>query len=229
MTPRRTQGGITLLELLLAMAVTAFMMLLTWASIRSTIDAKLEAEEFQDRANEIRVAMGQMARDLESAYISANENQGREADYRRTIFLGSDSGSVDELRFSSLSKIVLWADASESEQTMIWYYGETARDRSGVTNLMRREARRLSEENWREIPAEVDVLLRDVKRVEFEYFDFRDKEWKRRWNTTAADAERGRLPTYVRVTIEVPAGQRTRTYRTTVRLMLQEELRFFAN
>jgi type II secretory pathway component PulJ len=218
----------TLLEVLIALGILAFMMLLTWRSIQTTVEAKKQVEVVQDREHEIRVAMGRMVADLEMAYISANENQT--ITDRRTLFIGTQSNGVDQLRFSSLAHMPLWADANESEQTMIAYYPESDQEQSRQTNLMRRESRRLSNENWQQEPAEIDVLLRDVEKVDFAYYDYRDKEWKERWDTTQADGERGRLPFYVRIVVEVsgPNGK-PRKFTTTARLMMQEELRFFTN
>jgi hypothetical protein len=175
-----------------------------------------------------------MVRDLESAYVSANEDQNLVE--RRTMFIGKASGTVDELRFSSMSHEVMWADANESEQTVIGYAAEADQDDRSVTNLIRREQRRPTNEPGasREEPADVDVLIRRVKRVHFEYWDWKDKAWQETWDSTQADAERGRIPTRVRITLEIDqqkdSGEHeTIKYVTQARLMLQEELKFFTN
>jgi hypothetical protein len=140
---------------------------------------------------------------------------------------------VDELRFSSMAHRILWADANESEQTVITYFGESDPDNRSATNLVRRELRRPPSEPGRQAdePGEVDLLVRDIKRVKFEYYDWQTKEWKENWDSTKQDAERSRLPTRVRVTIEreSPGGGDPVKYVTQVRLMVQEELKFFTN
>jgi type II secretory pathway component PulJ len=218
----------TLLEVMVAIAILTFMMAITWRSFNSTARAKIDMDVVQERQHEIRIALNRIVADLESAYLSANENQSEQE--RRTVFIGKESGSVDELRFSSLGHIVLWADANESEQTLIAYQQETDPEDSSKTNLMRRESRRLSNENWENEPAEVDVLLRDIKKVSFEYFDVKDRDWKKRWNSTQTDGERGRMPLFVRIKLVLPGPEGTddRTYTTRARLMMQEELRFFS-
>lgn len=224
------EQGITLLELMMALAILAVMMLLTWSSTRSATDAKKAVEKSQARNHEIRLALSRMADDLSSAYLSANENQRRSVSHRRTLFLGKETSEAI-LRFSSLSHAVMWADANESEQTMIAYFTESDPEDSSKTNLLRRESRRLSDENWKQVPAQVDLLMRDIESVRFEYYDWKDEEWKDRWDSTATDGEKDRLPTRVRVVVEVPTRDRedTRTFRTQARLMLQEQFRFFAN
>ena len=136
-------------------------------------------------------------------------------------------GSVDELRFSSFAHVSLWGDANESEQTLIGYFaGEDRQDR-GKTNLLRRESRRLSNENWNQEPAEVDVLLRDIERVQFSYWDWQDNEWREDWDSMGADDKRGKLPTRVRIIVEITNEDRkTIQYTTQARIHLQEPLLF---
>lgn len=225
---RTGQQGFTLIELMIAIAITAFMMMTAWATTSGSTIARRNAEQVQERYLEIRIALAQMVSDLSAAYISSNEDQNLQE--RRTAFIGKDDGDVDELRFSSFAHRVLWADANESEQTMISYYAESDPEERGKTNLLRRETRRLSSEGWDDEPAEVDVLLRDVQGVDFEYWDWRDQEWKDTWDSTAGDGDRGRLPQRVRITVELEseAGKEVK-FTTQARLMLQEQLEFFAN
>jgi hypothetical protein len=99
-----------------------------------------------------------------------------------------------------------------------------------MTNLVRREQRRPSNEPSRLERAELDLLLRDIERVKFEYYDWKVKEWTEDWDSTQADGPRGRVPSRIRITIELEnAGGKPIKYVTQVRPMLQEELRFFAN
>ena len=128
------QRGMTTIEILVSMAIMLGMFTMAWTSFSGGIRIKRNSEAINERYHEIRVAMGRMVEDLASAYISANENQT--LDERRTMFIGKDSGSVDELRFTSMSHRVLWADANESEQTMISYFEESDLEDSGKDNLM---------------------------------------------------------------------------------------------
>lgn len=222
---RRGEAGMTLLELMLSLALISLMMFLAWSTATGTARIKRNLEETQRRNHEIRVGIERMVRDLSAAYISGNENQALQE--RRTLLVGKPASTVDELRFTSLAHTPLWANADESEQTMIEYFDEDDPDDSSKTNLLRRELRRLPDEGdtYREVPAEIDVLLHNVERVKFEYWDWRDKEWKERWDTTSADAERNRLPTRVKITVVIKARDGDSiTYTTQARLMMQEQL-----
>jgi type II secretion system protein J len=230
---RQAEGGFTMVELLISIAVLALMMMLAWRVIGETVATRQDLQQRQEREHEIRVATSVMVRDLSAAFLSANEDQSLTE--RRTLFVGkAESGAgVDELRFSSMAHRVLWADANESEQTVITYFGESDPDDRSLTNLVRRELRRPPSEPGRtdDQPGEIDLLIRNIRSVKFEYYDWQTKEFKENWDSTKQDAERSRLPTRVRVTIELenPAGGDPIRYQTQVRLMLQEELKFFTN
>jgi type II secretion system protein J len=218
----RNQAGMTLIEVLIAMAMVSFMLVMAWSTTSSVADAQKYFQDVQERNHEIRVAMNRMARDIASVYISGNEEPT--LDNRRTLFLGKEDTPVDELRFSTLGHVTLWANANESEQSLVSYHSVRDRDDSSRTNLVRRESRRLSNEPWESEPAEADLLLRNVERVAFEYFDARDNEWQESWDTTASDAEGGRLPERVRITVTMRLGDREVKYSTQARIMMQEKL-----
>jgi general secretion pathway protein J len=227
MRRRHSQSGLTLVELMLSLGLLALMMFLAWSTTKGTVQIKKGLEQTQVRNHEVRVAMSRMVRDLSAAYLSNNENTNATNEQRRTLFVGKSSGTVDELRFSTLAHEPLWANANESEQTSIQYLAESDPEKSGQTNLVRREQRRLSDENFKSELAEYDVLLHNVERVKLEYWDWQDKDWQERWDSTAADGERNRLPTRVRITIELKNSEdKEFKYTTQARLLLQEPLTF---
>jgi hypothetical protein len=204
------------------------MMAITWTTTSSSASAKKRFERLQEENHEVRVAMNTMVRDISLAYLSGNNPLGTDETTKpRTQFIGKSASPVDELRFSTLAHQVLWANANESEQTVIAYSAEPDRDDPGKTNLLRRELRRLPDESWDSETAEVDVLLRDIERVEFEYFDWRDDEWKEEWNSINADAEKHRLPERVRITVTLKTDSGDSIKRTTqARISMLERLQF---
>jgi general secretion pathway protein J len=222
---RVAQRGLTLLEIMIALAIMGLMMALTWSSISNTSRAKRSSEVIEQRNHELRVALGQTVRDFESSYLSQNEDLT--ASNRRTMFIGKSGGKVPEMRFSTFSHRVLTADANESEQTVISYEAMPDRQDRGKTNWIRREQRRLSNENPDQEPAEYDVLVHDIEEVTFEFWDWKGAEWKDRWDSTAIDGERNRLPTRVRITVKIKTPQGDVTLRSTqARILMQESLLF---
>lgn len=212
----------TLLEVLIAMTILSLMLMMVWYATSSSIEAKNDVEGIQEREHEIRVAMSRMVKDIQVAYLSTYENQG--IDNRRTLFIGKDSRPVAELRFSGLGHRVLWAESNESEQTWIAYSAADDPEDRSKTNLIRRESRRLSNEPWESEPGEVDVLLRDIEQVEFEYFNWQDNEWQDTWDTTKNDGEKNKLPERVRITITMKRDDKTIKRTTQVRLFLMDPL-----
>ena len=221
MTARAGQLGMTLIEILIAIAVMGLMMMMAWSTINSAGNVRTDFEAIEERNHEVRVAMARVVHDLESAYLSGNEV--KELDNRRTMMKGSE----DELTFSTFSHNPMWADANESDQTIVVFNVDQDRRTKGARSLFRRELRRPSNERLESEPAEVDVLLRDIDSFELEYWDWKDKDWQASWDTTKADTEKDRLPVRIRITIEYknPRGDKLKL-STQARLLMQEALQY---
>lgn len=225
---RNTESGMTLLEIMISMGIMMTMLGIGWSTFGNSIALKKSSEQIDERYHEIRIGMARMVDDLSSAYISSNEDQ--QLDDRRTLFIGKEASDVDELRFTTMAHRVLWADANESEQTMVYYFAEKDREDSGKTNLLRRESRRLSNEQWENEPAEIDVLIRNIEEVHFEFWDWNENDWRNTWDSTQADGQKGKLPTRVRIVVEFKRANDTiMKFTSQARIMLQEELRLFTN
>jgi prepilin-type N-terminal cleavage/methylation domain-containing protein len=222
---RRPQAGMTLLEIMIAIAIMVAMMTIGWRTLKRASNASQSYAGFADRDHEIRVALARVVSDLEGAFLSKNEDEN--ATHHRTLFYARKSGKVPEVRFSTLAHHVLWSDAHESEQTQVFYSALPDKKDGNKTNWIRREQRRLSNENPEEEPADRDILIRDVEQVEIQMWDWRDEKWLDEWDTTASDAQKGRLPTRVRIvlTVKNPEGNE---YKVTseARLLLQEPFNF---
>jgi general secretion pathway protein J len=222
---RRGQHGMTLLEIMIALAIMGLMMTLTWSTISNSSRAKRSSEAIEQRNHEIRVALGQVVHDFEAAYLSLNEDTN--ATQRRTLFVGKSGGKVPEMRFSTLNHRVLTADANESEQAVISYEAMPDRQDREKINWIRREQRRPSNENPDQESAEYDILVHDIEEVKFDFWDWKREEWKDRWDTTASDGERNRLPSRVRITLKVKTPRGDELIRMTqARPLMQEALLF---
>jgi type II secretory pathway component PulJ len=220
---RRREAGLTLLEIMISTALLVTMMALAWRTIGDTVEVKRRFEAFEERNHELRMALGRIAADFEAAYLSGNEDQN--ATHRRTMFIAKSSSKFPDIRFSTLGHRVLWADANESEQTVISYLTRSDPERRNVTDLIRREQRRLSNEHPDEVPAEYDVLLRDVQALKLEFWNWKNLEWQDTWDTTQSDGQRNMLPARVRITLTIK-DQNDKDYKLTTqaRILMQEVL-----
>ena len=98
---RRSQAGLTMLEVMIASATMVIMMSLAWRTISNTSARKRTFTRYQERNHELRMALGRTVADLESAYLSRNEDQG--ASHPRTMFIAKPGSRVPEMRFSTLA------------------------------------------------------------------------------------------------------------------------------
>ena len=94
----------------------------------------------------MRVALMRMAREIEMAYLSDNENTG-DHEPPHASSPASSRGDVDELTFSTFAHQRLRAGAAEGDTSLITYFGARDPDDRRVMNLMRRETRRLQAED----------------------------------------------------------------------------------
>jgi general secretion pathway protein J len=225
MTTRRNPShAFTLIEVMLAMAILAFVTTIMWGSFSQTATNKKAIENAQERLHTVRVALLRMAREIEMAYLSESENTA--LTHRRTFLTSAARGDVDELTFSSFSHQRLRAGAFEGDTALIKYYGARDPEDRRVLNLMRRETRRLQAEDPNILAGEAYVLCPDVARVKFLFYDHRKKEWQSDWSTLNASGT-WYLPTHVRITLTVldERGQEV-SYATDARIQMTEKVSY---
>ena len=228
MRARARQAGMTLMEIMIAIAILVMMMTLAWSTTLRTREVSAEYGGIQGRNHEIRAALDRVVADFEGAYLSQNEDLN--ATERRTLMVARSSGIVPDVRFSTLGHLPLWADAHESEQTLVAYYAMSEHDDSSKIDWVRRESRRLSNKPWKQEPADVDVLIHDVSKVEIKFWSWQNQEWQDHWDTTQGDAEKNRLPTRVKITVTYKNSRGEDTQLSTeARILMQEPLTFITS
>lgn len=203
MSARRPSRGMTLIEILVAMAIVTMMMVAVWTSFSSTIRAMEGTEEIQERYSTVRNAMDRMSSEISTAYLSFN--RPRDETRHFTLFEGRGSADGDSLTFSSFAHLRIRRDANESDQTVIQYFLAPDPEESERTNLYRRETNRLTgdlpEDLRRYAPAY--VLCEDVESLEFRYWDPTKEDWIKEWRTTSNDAQPDRLPPRVEIKLGI--------------------------
>jgi prepilin-type N-terminal cleavage/methylation domain-containing protein len=222
---RNPQAGLTLIEVMIASAIMVTMMALTWRTISNTADSRRTFEAFEERNHELRMALDRIVTDFEAAYLSKNEDAN--ATYPRTMFVARSNSKLPEVRFSTLGHRPLWADANESEQTVIQYLAHEDRENRSKLDWIRREQRRESNELPEEQPSDYDVLVHDIESAKIELWNWKNMQWQDTWDTTQSDGQKGWLPSRVRITIVVksPGGDEYKL-STEARILMQEPLNF---
>jgi len=224
--------GITLVEVMIAVAIVAMVMTMIYSGFSQTSKNRIRLQERLDRHHVIHAALHRMSRELQTAFVSAHLNPNQPLQTVRTAFVGQDRGSGDRLDFCSFSHQRLFRNAHESDQNEISYFLSTIEHRERdevrtVKALLRREDNRIDDKPQQ--GGDVGLLVPDVIGLDFEYLDPRSGEWVREWNTTnAGTGAPNLLPAQVKIMLEVPhtfpverRRGRTQTFATRVSLPIR--------
>lgn len=217
--------GITLIEVLLAVAILSFITAILGGSLVRQIQTKDVISAMTERENTARTALTRMSREISMAFISKHYNCAE----RRTITSFKSDGE-DELTFTSFSHYKWVRDANESDQNEITYTLKNDPDDSSTRALFRRENTRISENTGKADKDGKDyVLAHNISKMQFEFYNQDTDAWEKEWDTTRAE-RRFKLPLYVRITLEMPwTDGKPRKLVTQSRIMLQDALSFGPN
>ncbi|HEY3494544.1 MAG TPA: type II secretion system protein GspJ [Polyangiaceae bacterium] len=232
MTKRRAARGFTLLELLVAVAVLAFITMLIYGAFSSMKRTRDGLARVQDRYREGRVALGRIVRDLESAYISGHQPFNQGIVVQKTAFIGHEGNPGDRLDFNAFSNVRRDRDSHVSDQIEVSYFSAESLEESGTTDLVRRTSEYPDEKP--EAGGRIDVVATDIDLFDLEYLDPTTTQWVDTWDTTQATGQPNRLPLQVRITLVLNGGSKsaadrsrgTLRFATTVMLPMQQALGF---
>ena len=218
------ESGFTLLEVLLAFAILAFITSILWGTFSQTNTIKQRTEAVQDRAHAARVALMRMSREIEMAFLSDSENPALAE--KRTMFVSDQARGMDSLQFSSMGKQRLRADVKEADTSVVSYYAQSDPEDPSVVNLIRRETRRLQPVDPRTLKGEAYILCPGISRLDFSFYDFKANDWRDDWTTNGADA-RLYLPTHVRISLTIFDERGIeQTYTSSARIVMTERVAY---
>lgn len=199
--------GMTLIEMLVSMAILAFISVLVFASVDGMRRSRAGVDRISDRYREGRLAMSRISRELQSTYLSAHEPIDQSLRVVTTSFVGDPGTPAARLDFNSFSHRRLRENLRESDQLEISYFGSEDPDQRGVVDLARRAA------SPDEEPLEggkVEVLATDIDLFDLEYLDPLTGIWRDEWDSTSVIGEKGRLPLAVKVVLVLNGASRSR-------------------
>ncbi len=215
---RRAPRGFSLLEVMIAVAITAVIGAMAAGVFQQVDHAASLARDQAERYAGARLALTRLSRELSMAFLSEHYDRARFRD-RPSLFKGQE----DKLLFSTMAHVRLVQDAKESDQSLVEYLVE--RDPvSGGDALFRREKVRLDDEPDR--GGRKDLVATHVKGLSLQYWDLKRKEWVREWSTRTPE-KLNELPTRVRMVLEVTlADGRTEKFSTQARVAITTPLEF---
>ncbi len=220
MTPTR---GFTLVEVTIAVAITAVIAVTVAGAFRRAADARELAEAQDERFTGARLALSRMAKEVSEAFLSEHYDRKRFRE-RLTVFRGKDSGERDELLFATFTHARLRRDAKEADQAVVEYRLDADPQRPGEQALFRREKPKIDDEPDR--GGSRALVLEHVKGFEAEYWDWKKQEWVREWDSSRVERQ-GMLPTRVRLKVKLamPDGK-DRSFETQARIAIIRPLDF---
>ncbi len=216
------RGGFTLMEVMIAVAITALMGALISMAFQTGIKAKETVEADAERYRMLRTAMSRMTREIGAAFVSDRYDPKRYRDQydRPTNFIGTR----DKLIFTSMAHQRLYRDAKESDQMVVEYSikRSSEKDVRDREDLIRRVNPVIGVDPIERGGTE-DVLFEGIERLELAYWDSEKKDWDDEWDTRRTE-RKSILPTRVRITITAKdeTGKEVR-YTTQTRIMLNTE------
>ena len=196
---RKSARGLTLIEVLVAVAVMSMVSMTIWAATSQTARTRDIVEESHDRLHQVRVAFDMLSRDLNSAFLSMHRAPVEPS--HDTVFIGQDSGEEDRLDFATFTHQRRYPDVNESDQAEVAYFIAEDPEIGKQLNLVRRESPILDVEPLE--GGQYLILVEDVVAFDLEYFDFQMNEWQDEWDTTEMTDEAGFLPHQVRIRLVV--------------------------
>lgn len=217
-----SRRGFTLLEVMVAVAITALMGTVIAMAFQTGFTAKETVEQDGEHYRSVRAALTRMAREVGNAYVSGRYDlkRFRDENDRPTNFIGER----DRLLFTSFSNQRLYTDAKESDQVVLEYSVKSSSEPGarGRQDLVRRANPNVGDRLDR--GGSEDVLFEGVGRLELAYWDGDKKDWVTEWDTRRGE-QRRILPTRVRITLVAKDenGKEAR-YTTQARIMLNTEL-----
>jgi len=228
----RKVRGFTLIELVVAITVLAFITILLYGAFASMKSSRDGLARIQDRYREGRIAMARITRDLESAYISQHVPISPALVVQKTAFVGKVGIPAHRVDFNAFSNVQRDRGAHVSDQIEVSYFASDNPEQPATYDLVRRTSEYLDNEPGK--GGRVEVLATDIDLFELEYLDPTTSLWTETWDTTQATGQVNRLPLQVRIRLVLKQGSRTTSDRsrntlkfaTTVALPIQQPLSF---
>jgi general secretion pathway protein J len=219
---RARARGLTLVEVLVAIAVLAMIAVLIYSAFSAITRGKNNASNYAERYRLARIATSRMSRELAAAYLSAHIAPTPALVTRTTAFLGA-ARRVD---FNAFAHRRVVKDAHESDQCELSYFVGNDPKKPGQLDLLRREQAIPDDQPGK--GGVVQILVDDIDTFDLKYLDPLSGLWTDTWDSTSAAAQLGRMPMQVEITLIMKggAGGSPIRMRTKTPIMIPQPLAF---
>lgn len=222
MMKRRDQRGLTLLEVMIAVAVLTLVSVLVYGAFSTITRGKQAASQLSERYRIGRVAMTRISREVSMAFLSLHNATIPVLNTRVTTF----TGRTNRVDFTAFAHRRLLKDAHESDQCELSFFTVTNGKKSNQLDLARREQNIIDDQPGK--GGVVNILVDDVDTFALRYLDPMSGLWTESWDSTSAAGQLNRVPLQVEIYLVLrggPAGEPIRL-RTKTRLEMLQPLAF---
>ena len=192
---RKTEAGFTLLEMLIAVTLVAFLAVSLWAVFRISIRSWSRGTEFIDANQRHRSILDMMRKQIASTF-SVYKQSDPQLGMPSTLYF---SGTETSLRFVSLNSLRFQESPG---LTLVTY--EVARDDKGGFSLVEKESRYLGQIPDQEAAAgesKATPIFDNLSSCVFKYFDAGGEDTSSEWVGEWDGEQAGQLPKAVSISM----------------------------
>jgi general secretion pathway protein J len=223
---RSAQRGMTMIELMVAIAILAMVAVLIHGVIDSLSRGRRGEALRTDRAHQGREAMQRIVRDLSGAYLSMHVPSVPALVTQRTAFVGKSSNPYDRIDFTAFAHLRTERNSHESDQAEVGYFVVKDPEVADKMDLVRREQTPIDYDPLK--GGVVNVVAEDVEKFDVRFLDPMTSQWVETWDTMQVTGQPNRLPLEVEITLVLKGvgGGAPYAYTTKVFLPIQQPLSF---
>ena len=223
---RLRQRGMTLIEMMVALAVMGMVAVLVYGVMDSLSRGKKAEGMRSERAHAGREALARIVRDLSSAYLSMHVPLNLALVTQKTAFVGRSSSPYDRIDFTAFAHQRTTRDAKESDQCEVGYFVVADPNVDGKMDLVRREQTPIDIDPLK--GGIVNVIAEDVAEFDVRFLEPMTGQWLETWDSTQIMGQPNRIPLEVDIRLSlngVGDGPKF-VYATKVFLPMQQPLSF---
>ena len=176
MMNRLSQRGLTLVEVMTAIAVLSLVGLMTFGSVSYSLDSQERSRRLHERYHAGRLTLERLKKELSMSFVSLHQHEDK-----RTVTLFE--GDRNKIIFNSLSHQPIQKNTSQSDQVEIEYRLDTV-DGEGV--IVRRVKHHIDSRPGK--GGVEEIVAKGVDDLRFEYYDSDKEDWRDDWDVRVEDA-----------------------------------------